>query len=88
MPEDEEINMEKSTEDFINTSPLAKRVKLKGRVILERMMMSPADIAEIRAQKRYVIPKKKAVCELEVGGQVIATGKIVKKHGEYYFKVK
>lgn len=79
--------MDEPTRKFLDTSPIAKRVKLKSSIILHRTRVSPADIVNIRNDKTYEIPPKEAVCELEVGGKVVAKGKIVKKKGESYFKV-
>ncbi len=81
--------MEEKMKLFLQNSPLAEKVKLDGKVILQRTKLSPLDIYNIQQQKQYgPIPEKEQLCELEIGGQVLANGKIVKKHGEYFFKVK
>jgi len=80
--------MEEKLKSFLQSSPIAEKVKLDGKVILQRTKLSPLDIYNIQQKKQYgPIPKKEQICELEIGGQILASGKIVKKKGEYYFKV-
>lgn len=80
--------MDQSLQTFLNTSPISKKVKIKGKVVLQRKKMTARDIVSIRQNKTYgVIPEKEKVCELELGGQVLAYGKIIKQKGEYYFKI-
>ena len=55
---------------------------------VQRTALSPAEIAGMKNSGEYgPIPREEEVCELEVKGEVIARGRIVKKRGEYYFKV-
>ena len=68
---------------------IAKRVKLPGRVIIQRTRLSPRELAVLRDRNSYgPITKREEICELEVGDQLLARGKIVRRHGEYYFKVR
>lgn len=78
--------MNKKIIDFLST-PLARKVKAESAVILQRVNLSPADLLQIKRDKEYTIPKSEEICELEAGGQILAEGKIVKRKGEYYFKV-
>lgn len=74
--------------DFLTLSVMAKKVKLPGKIVLHRTSSSPADIASIRASGVYgPIPLGEEVCELEVNGIVLASGKIVQKGKNFYFKV-
>ena len=67
---------------------LAKKIKLESRVVVHRVDLSAEDIINIKKHGKYgPIPDSKRICELEVNGNVIAQGKIIKKHGEYYFKI-
>ena len=73
--------------EYLDTSPSAKKVKLAGRVVLQRTLLSPLELREVRARNAHAIPRKEALCELEVGGRVIARGELVEKGGENYFKL-
>lgn len=75
--------------DFFTHSLIAKKVKLPGKIVIHRTSYNPAEIAVMNKTARYgPISPEEEVCELEVNGEVIATGKIIKKAGEFYFKVK
>ena len=75
--------------DFLTNSPVAKKVKLAGKIVVHRAAYSPAEIAVMKNSGDYdPIPREETVCELEINGKVIARGKIVKKAGNFYFKVK
>jgi len=80
--------MNKNLRAFMESSPASDKVKLDGKVIIQRTQLSPADIYNIRRKKQYgPVLEKDQICELEMGGQVLAKGRIVKKKGECYFKV-
>ena len=80
--------MDKSLRTFMASSGASEKVRLDGKVIIQRTKLSPADIYNIRKQKEYgPILEKEQICELQIGGQVLARGRIVKKKGECYFKV-
>ena len=73
---------------FFENSAIAKKIKLKSRIIIQRTSLSPREVLAIREKQKYgPIPKQEKLCELEVGSQILARGKIVRKKGEYYFKV-
>jgi hypothetical protein len=73
---------------FLAKSPMAEKIKLPARVIVHRTRISPGDILGIKARGHYgPVYEDEEVCELEIGGQVIASGKIVKKGRHYFFKV-
>lgn len=73
---------------FLESSPLAERVRLKARVVLHRARLTPRGIRAIREAGRYgPIPRPEELCELEVGGQVVARGRIVRRRGECWFQV-
>ena len=75
--------------EFLEKSNTAQNIKLKGRVIVHRASYSPGDIRMIAGAGTYgPVPPEERVCELEVNGVVLATGKIVRKAGNYYFKIK
>jgi hypothetical protein len=84
----EKIKIDKSQllSDFLK-KPVTERVKLKGRVIINRPLLNTDDVEKIGRDKSAVFSDKTGTCELNVGGQVLAKGKIVKKKGGYYFKI-
>ena len=79
--------MEDAVKTFLDNSPIAKKVKLKCEIILQKTRLSANDILEIKRSGVYdSISEKEKICELKIGGVVLAHGKIVKKSGEFYFK--
>ena len=47
------------------------------------------DLVSIKTQKTYgPVLKEERICELEVGERILGKGKIIRKGGEFYFKVK
>ena len=69
-------------------APIAERVKIMGRVIIHRTQLSTGELVKIKEEKKYgPVPEKGEICELEIGGQILARGRIVKKRGGFYFKV-
>jgi hypothetical protein len=67
---------------------MAKKIKLPAKVVVQRTELSPRDVMNIKQSGVYgPIPKQDEICELCIGGQRIALGRIVRRKGEYYFKV-
>jgi hypothetical protein len=76
------------TKDRIRDDSIAGRVKLPTRVVIHRSTMSPSRLGELRSRGEYgPIPADQRVCELEVGGQILARGRIVRRGRRRYFKV-
>lgn len=74
--------------EFLTNSPIAKMVKLPTTIVVHRTAYSPAEIAGMKSTGSYgPIPREEEICELEVNTEVIARGRIVKKKGEYFFKI-
>ena len=79
--------MNESIDRFFSESKIAEKVHLETRIVLQRTKLSPGDLVQISKKKEYgPVPQNERLCELEVGGLVLAKGRIVKKRGEYYFK--
>lgn len=75
--------------DFLASSPVAERVKLPARVVIQRTGLTPRELAGIREQGRYgPVPEEEETCELEVGVQVLARGRTVRRGREWFFQVK
>ena len=80
--------MEEQLEKFLRESPIAQRVQLSSRVVLKRTSLSPLELIHIRETCKYgPLEASKMICELQVGAHVLTRGKIIKRRGEYYFKV-
>ena len=80
--------MDEQLENFLRESPMAEKIRLPAKVVVHRTSLCPLDVKNIRESGAYgPIPEKEEICELHIGGQRIARGIIVKRRGEYYFKV-
>jgi hypothetical protein len=79
--------MQGSIEQFLTTSKIAGTTRIPARIVVHRDRLSPHEIARIAEIGEYAIDTGKGICELEVGGQVIGLGKIVRKGGQMYFKL-
>lgn len=65
---------------------LFERITIPTRVIVNRLEFTTTALAETLA-KGELAPAGESTCELEAGGQIIASGKIVRRRGRYFFKV-
>jgi hypothetical protein len=71
---------------FLEESAIAREVSLPTSVILRRLSLSPGTIADI-AERVSFTPEGGVTCELEVGGLLVARGRIVRRQGKSWFKV-
>ena len=71
---------------FLEESPIAEAVSLPAAVIVHRQLLSPKEVSGIRERGTYT-PSGEDVCGLEVGGRLIARGKMIRRRGMSYFKV-
>jgi hypothetical protein len=71
---------------FLEESPIAARVALPTKIIVRELKLSYMAVKGIMESAAFT-PSDGKVCELEVGGRRIARGRIVRKHGNYFFKV-
>ena len=79
--------MNDSLEGFLNDSQIAGRIELAPRIVVQRDSLTPRELLEIRRRgKLDPIPEEEQICELEVGGEVLARGKIVSRRGRAYFR--
>ncbi len=80
--------MPQSIDNFLQKSPIAERIKLSPQIVIHRTKLSANDLVQIKNNGNYgPIEKKEKICELEIDKKIFALGKIVKKSGEYFFKV-
>ncbi len=71
---------------FLEESPMAEAVSLPAAVIIHRQKLSPKAVGGIMDKAVYV-PSGEDACELEVGGRVVARGKIIRRRSGCWFKV-
>ena len=79
--------MDETFARFLQESPIARTVALQGRVVVHSMSLTLKELSTFLSQKVSSIGGRRGLYDLEVGGQMIARGRIVKKRDGYYFKV-
>ena len=80
--------MENGLNAFLNRSPAAEKVRVPGRIVVRRTELSPGELLNLRLKKTSLeVRERDMICELEIGGQVIAKGTVVRKNDAHYFKV-
>jgi hypothetical protein len=62
------------------------RLSLPSRVVVRRCTLDQGQLAAMAARGEFVSGEGET-CELEVGGQVVARGRMVRKGGRHFFKV-
>jgi flagellar motor switch/type III secretory pathway protein FliN len=75
-------------QDFLKSSPVARDVSLKTNVVLHRRKMNAAELLSLDEEGSLTVRENGELYELDVNGLAVAKGVIIKKHGEYFFKVK
>ncbi len=79
--------MDENLARFLGESPLARKIRLEASVVVSRTEMSPRDVVGVRRAGSYgPVPAGEETCELHVGGQCVALGKIVRRKGAWYFR--
>ncbi len=76
----------KNLRTFLEESPIAGRVTLSTQVVLHRLTLTPEDVSRIVAEGTLT-PAGERTCELEIGGQCVARGRVVWRRGAWFFKV-
>ncbi len=71
---------------FLEVSPIASVISLPSTVIVHRQKLNPADVGSIMEAKSFT-PSGEDVCELSIGGRLVARGKMIRRRGKTYFKV-
>lgn len=75
--------------DFLKNSPIAKDVKLGANVVLQRSSLSTDELLAIEEEGQITFYEGPVQdYELEINGMSVARGSIIKKKGEYFFKIK
>lgn len=74
--------------EFLETSPIAQAIRLPGCVILKRTRMSPAELLGVKTKGIFEAGVvETTTCELEVGGQVVASGRILRRGRKSYLEI-
>ena len=72
--------------EFLKTRPVAERICLDSLIIPYRTKLSPRQIMALGETGTFSLDLNEKL-ELQVGGSVIAEGKIVEDDGNFYFEV-
>lgn len=81
--------MSDALQEFITGSPLAKQITIQPRIVVHRSRITPREAADLKDNvDKIEIPVHETVCDLVVNNEILAVGKIIKKRGEYFFKLK
>ena len=76
------------TSKFLQTSQLATQVRLPTRIVMRRGQLSPTDVVAIKTDGTYDAATAGApLCELVVGGTILARGRVIRRGGRVFFKV-
>jgi hypothetical protein len=70
-----------------NEKTILDRITIPTRIIVDRIELTAAALAEALSRGE-LLTGGGATCELEAGGQILARGKIVKRRGGFFFKVR
>jgi hypothetical protein len=73
-------------EAFLKGSPVASRVKADARVVVRRFEASPRAVEDALQSGRIEI-EATPICELVIGGVVVARGEIDNEDGTSRFRV-
>ena len=71
---------------FLEESAIAFEVRLPAKVILRSLSLRAGAIEEM-AERGSFAPEGGETCELELGGECVARGRIVRRRGKSWFKV-
>ena len=63
-----------------------ERIPLPTRIVVNRMNLTAEDLARLLRAGELTADGDPG-CELEVGGQIVARGRMVRRRGGWYFKV-
>jgi len=71
--------------DFFKHSPLAKKVKIPLRIVLEKREMSARQLASLKSEGE--IQLKEPLCQLLAGEKILGTGRLIEKEGKLQFQM-
>jgi len=70
---------------FFETSPLSRKIKLPVRIILHEQKMTASQLADLKRKGEFTVTEK--LYDLEAGGEILGTGKIMEKEGKSFFQL-
>ena len=73
------------TRDLIRSAPSAGAVRLGTRVVVERGTATAMQLTDLAPGAPLVLQAAKSCCELEIGGRVVARGRIDLRRGAAQF---
>ena len=74
--------------EALEGSPFAGRIGLDTRVVIHEEEMDGTRLAELVREGTLEIPEMESTrCTLRAGGEILASGRIVRRRGGFYFKV-
>ncbi len=70
---------------FLEESPVSERVSLPAHIVMRELALSSSAVKRIM-ESGSLASLGGHVCDLEIGGRRVASGRIVRKRGIYFFK--
>jgi len=70
---------------FLEESPISERVSLPAHIVVRELTLSSSAVQRMMESGSFT-PLGGHVCDLELGGRRVASGRIVRRRGNYFFK--
>jgi hypothetical protein len=70
---------------FLEESPIAERVSLPAHIVVRELTLSSSAVKRMMESGSFT-PLGGHLCDLELGGRRVASGRIVRRRGKYFFK--
>jgi hypothetical protein len=70
---------------FFEESPISERVSLPAHIVVRELTLSSSAVKRMMESGSFT-PLGGHVCDLELGGRCVASGRIVRRRGNYFFK--
>lgn len=71
--------------DFFKHSPLAGKIKIPLRIVLDKREMTARQLASLKSEGK--IQLKEPLCQLLAGETILGTGRLIEKEGELQFQI-
>ena len=66
---------------------VGERIRVPTHVVLSRIQATPDEVNRVRESGEHLPGPDHVVCELVAGGEIIASGKLLKRGGEWYMQI-
>ena len=70
---------------FLEESLISERVRIPAHIVVRELTLSSSAVTRMMESGSFT-PLGGHVCDLEVGGRHVASGRIVRKRGGFFFK--